>query len=194
LPDPHPSHLTTTPFITLFIRRPRERPAACRPLAAVLVLVLIPVTSVRAAGLLAGDAAAAALAAAYALTPADNRTGAIVGDSAVNAAWQRTLRIDPDLRFSPAARRLVYSCACVTSRNQNAAATAPGTVPTAAAAAVDASRLAFPNELDPPVADAFRLHSRPGAAKRIVLDFTGHTLRAGTGWGQCANKNGDVPS
>jgi len=45
-----------------------------------------------------------------------------------------------------------------------------------------------------PVADAFRLHSRPGAAKRIVLDFTGHTLRAGTGWGQCANKNGDVPS
>jgi hypothetical protein len=110
-----------------------------------------------------------------------------------SAFWARELLRDGKLYFASDVAQLLYACAGSDSGlTDDAGGGVAAVAAEAAAAAVDASRLAFPNELDPPVADAFRLHSRPGAAKKIVLDFTGHTMRAGTSWRGVSNI-GNVP-
>jgi len=110
-----------------------------------------------------------------------------------SAFWARELLRDGELYFASDVAQLLYACAgSDPGPTDDAGGGVAAVAAEAAAAAVDASRLAFPNELDPPVADAFRLHSRPGAAKKIVLDFTGHTMRAGTSWRGVSNI-GNVP-
>jgi hypothetical protein len=118
-----------------------------------------------------------------------------------SAFWSRQLLRDGDLYFAADVAKLVYSCSGIETPQQLATDGSDGSTPSpspsgnataAEAAPADAAGLAYPNELDPLVADAFRLHSRPGAPRKIVLDFTGHKLRAGTAW-RGVNKNGDAP-
>jgi hypothetical protein len=179
------------------------------------VLLLAPVAVRAVPDMVDGETAASALAVAMAAVPVPGSGSAsaiarrppIAG--ADLAAWQRALRNDRELKFSAAAGKLIYTCDHLHRPSAPAAAAAmalaapPTTTTTTtttnatavAAAAVpgDASSFTLPTELDPLIDTAFRLHSRPGAPHKIVLDFTGHILRAGTAWGQSANRNGDTP-
>lgn len=202
--------------------------SASRFATAVLIVLLVPSAAVRAApgGLLRGEAASAALAAAVndprpnpgggdgngGNNPApapdpgdgqnDNGQGRPPPFVTDHAEWEHALLTEPDLAFSPATNQLIYSCAGLSNDGgtYDSGTSTPTSIPAPSnmtlspdAIPADASGLALPKEQDPLIADAFKLHSRPGAAKKIVLDFTGHTLRAGTYWGADANKNGDVP-
>lgn len=151
------------------------------------------------------DQRGSAAAAAAAGPDGSSTAAAAVPDSvrARSAFWSRQLLHDGDLYFAADVAKLVYSCSGIEGSSGSGstallAADGGGADPapffnaSADAAPADASGLAFPNEQDPLGADAFRLHSRPGAPRRIVLDFTGHKLRAGTAW-KGVNKNGDVP-
>jgi hypothetical protein len=179
--------------------------------ALLLLAALALVAPVARAALLSGDAAAQALAAAAAAAassaasrPSSSAAGAggvsTSGDAAI-ASLMRTLRLDPDARYSPEADKVFYTCSGLRGggghghAHADAAAldfNASSTSLLAPAPAGGANGLVWPNEADPSTANAFKLHSRPGAPKKIVLDFTGHRLRAGTIWFNSIVE-GDVP-
>ena len=151
----------------------------------------------------AGSASSAAAAAAGGGSSSDDFISSL--SASALAGWQSALLRDQDLKYVPAAKQLIYACSGLHESHAHggpgdAAGAGPALVAAAAAddtvapalAVGDPSSFAYPNEADPSTANAFKLHSRPNAAKKIVLDFTGHTLRAGTSWGP-VNLKGDVP-
>jgi hypothetical protein len=84
------------------------------------------------------------------------------------------LRTDNDIGFDTKHKKLVFACEGLAA--PDAAVAAAEVAAAEAAASVGAG--------DPDPTDltlAFKLHSRPGAAKKLVLDFTGHTA-TGTVW------------
>ena len=176
-------------------------------------LALATATTKSSNSLLTGDAAAAAVAQLAKTDPEavvraarhgrrnhggdDDATSPTV-DAGV-ALLDQALRRDHDLKWASNAKRLVYACEGLAPKPEDeraddaaaaAAANATTTTTTTANGGIDG--LAFPPTPDPSSIDAFKLHSRPGAAKTILLDYTGHTLRAGTVWAD-ANANGDTP-
>lgn len=121
---------------------------------------------------------------------------------------RRTLRIDPDLAYLPGLDIMLYTCSLGGGggdhgggdhgldghdHDHRQASSSPSAAVEAAGRLTSATDgFVFPLDADPSAEDAFKLHSRPGAPKMIVLDFTGHTLRAGTAW-SFISKIGDVP-
>jgi hypothetical protein len=80
-----------------------------------------------------------------------------------------------DLGFGLASKRLFYAC--------KGLAAPEGPEPGPQAAPGDVGPIP-PTNADPTdLSLAFKLHSRPGAPRRIVLDFTGH-ITTGTGWNE----------
>jgi hypothetical protein len=162
-------------------------------------------------GLLRGRDAADALASALAQpAPAGGATDDGVAPDDANllptqvrergAFWAQELVRDEDLYFAPEVAKLVYACSgtAPSADGDVVPFDGGGMIPSgenqtwSEAAPADASGVPYPHELDPLISDAFKLHSRPGAPKIIVLDFTGHTMRPGTAW-RSVNKFGDVP-
>jgi hypothetical protein len=80
------------------------------------------------------------------------------------ARLEALLAEDSDLGYSPASEMLTYAC--------KGLAIPEGGLARQPAAA---------NAADPDSANAFKLHSRPGASKRILLDFDGH-VTTGSRW------------
>jgi hypothetical protein len=78
------------------------------------------------------------------------------------------LLTDRDIGYDKVNKRLLYACEGMAVPAGATPAAAPGT---AVAGAPDPTDLSL----------AFKLHSRPGAPRRLVLDFTGHTT-TGTAW------------
>jgi hypothetical protein len=145
-----------------------------------------------------GAAAAAAAAASSAASSAATRAAALPAAVRERSTfWSRELLRDDDLYYAPSVAKLVYACSGIEMPSAPAAAVAAADDPapgdaSADAAPAGASGIAHPSESDPLAEDAFRLHSRPASARKIVLDFTGHVLRAGTAWGG-VRKGGDLP-
>ncbi|KIY95480.1 hypothetical protein MNEG_12481 [Monoraphidium neglectum] len=75
---------------------------------------------------------------------------------------------DRDIGYDKVNKRLLYACEGMAVPAGATPAAAPGS---AVAGAPDPTDLSL----------AFKLHSRPGAPRRLVLDFTGHTT-TGTAW------------
>jgi hypothetical protein len=186
-------------------------------LALLLATSCVVATPAAAADVLVGQEAAAALGAAAAAAASAGAGSAAAAASTSGgggsflaslsasalAGWQSALLRDQDLKYLPAAQQLVYACSGLHEGHGHAhggPGDAPALVAAAAAAdtvapalaAGDPSSFAYPDEADPSTADAFKLHSRPNSYYKIVLDFTGHTMRAGTGW-RGINSKGDVP-
>jgi hypothetical protein len=200
---------------TATTRRPRGLASAALALL-LLASACLATLAAAAADVLGGQDAAAALGAAAAAAASTGSGSAAAAASSSDdfisslsasalAGWQSALLRDQDLKYVPAAKQLIYACSGLHESHAHggpgdAAGAGPALVAAAAAddtvapalAVGDPSSFAYPNEADPSTANAFKLHSRPNAAKKIVLDFTGHTLRAGTSWGPL-NNNGDVP-
>ena len=80
-----------------------------------------------------------------------------------SAQLKKEMQQDGDLAIDADAEQLVYICEGLEASN------APMSAVTAAAVATSA----FADVSDPPIGQAFLLHSRPGSSKIIYLDFNG---------------------
>ena len=80
-----------------------------------------------------------------------------------SAELKKEMQQDGDLAIDADAEQLIYVCEGL------AASSAPTGAVTAAAGATSV----FADASDPPIGQAFLLHSRPGASKIIYLDFNG---------------------
>ena len=89
---------------------------------------------------------------------------------------------DHDIGFDKKSQRLIYACegmAVPDGTTPPAPASANGALPAAAGAVAGT---AAPGAADPvDLTLAFKLHSRPGAPRRLVLDFDGY-VTTGTAW------------
>jgi hypothetical protein len=166
-------------------------------LLTLLLLGLSTVTTAAPPDLLGGQEAAAAFAAAAAASPSAAAAATGSTDPSLITDWQQAFLRDRDLKYSVSANKLLYACSGLIHDHDDVAegttvdATADNaffnSTLNAPSIPGDPSSFAFPNEFDPATTDAFKLHSRPTSTKKIVLDFTGHTLRAGTSWSNLNN-------
>ena len=119
-------------------------------------------------------------------------TSSAVWDRAAKSAGMTRAQLaaeidhDKDFGFDKKHQRMIYSC-------EGLAADAPGGPDAAAAGTADApAGSAGAGDADPAdLSLAFKLHSRPGAPRLIVLDFTGHTTQ-GTAWNAASGRPAQI--
>ena len=130
----------------------------------------------------------AGAAAARAMSPAS------LAAAAASAGWTpasllERLAADPTLKYDQAAGRLLYACSFHHGPSEGTtspAAPGPSSLRLAERARVSGGGVAAqaitpPGDDDPPISEAFKLHSRPGAEKLIYLNFQGQ-VTSGTLW------------
>ncbi|KAI8466727.1 MAG: hypothetical protein J3K34DRAFT_53546 [Monoraphidium minutum] len=96
--------------------------------------------------------------------------------------FNRVIDTDPDFGFDKVNGQALYACAMLSVPEGTAAASAPQPPTDSALLAYTNPGSAAPGEADPvDTSLAFKLHSRPGAPRVILLDFDGH-VTSGTAW------------